>query len=105
MLNRYSSLDELKRVTAWILRLFHNVQHRIEQEKLQMASAGPFLREQLTATEIQDAQVSLCKSVQLENYKDEISKLQKGQKLSNSNVLRTLDPFLDENGVLRVGGR
>ena len=56
--------------------------------KRQMASARPFLREQLTATEIRDAQVSLCKFIQHYNYEDEIGKLQEGKKLSKSNVLR-----------------
>ena len=105
MLSRYSSLEKLQRVTAWLLRFVRNVKHRVERRKQQTPSAGPLLRERITLAEIQEAQVSLCKSVQRDHFKDEINKLQKGSKLFKTNVLRKLDPFLDENGVLRVGGR
>ena len=105
LLNRYSSLKRLKRVSAWILRFVRNVKHRIEQRKEQAESAGPFLLNRLTVAEIQDAEVSLCKSVQRDHFKDEIKRLRQGKPLLKSNPLRKLDPFLDETGLLRVGGR
>ena len=105
LLNRFSSLEKLQRVTAWILRFLHILKHRVEQRKQQTASAGPFLLERLTVKEIQDAQVRLFKSVQQKQFHDETKKLQQGKPLSKSNPLRKLDPFLDETGLLRVGGR
>ena len=48
LLSRYSSIERLQRVTAWILRFTRNVKHRIEQRKQQKSSAGPFLRERIT---------------------------------------------------------
>ena len=59
----------------------------------------------LTVKEFQDAQVRLCKSVQEKQFHDEIERLQQGKPLLKSNPLRKLDPFLDETGLLRVGGR
>ena len=47
----------------------------------------------------------LCKSVQRYHFKDEINKLQQGKPFLKTNPLRKLDPFLDETGLLRVGGR
>ena len=70
-----------------------------------MASAGPHLPGRLTVAEFQDAQVRLCKLVQQKQFHDEIEKLQQGKPFSKSNPLRKLDPFLDETGLLRVGGR
>ena len=105
LLSRYSSLERVQRVTAWILRFIRNAKHRIEQKELQMASAGPHLLRRLTVAEFQDAQVRLCKLVQQKQFHDVIEKLQQGKPFSKSNPLRKLDPFLDEIGLLRVGGR
>ena len=105
LLSRFSSLEKLQRVTAWILRFLSNARHRIEQRKQQVASAGPFLLKRLTVGEMQDAQVRLCKSVQRNLFSDAIERLQQGKPLLKSKPLRKLDPFLDETGILRVGGR
>ena len=105
LLSRYSSFERAQRVTAWVLRFICNAKHRIEQRKQQMASAGPLLLGRLTVKEFQDAQVRLCKSVQQKQFHDEIEKLCQGKPFSKSNPLRKLDPFLDETGLLRVGGR
>ena len=105
LLSRYSSLERVQRVTAWILRFIRNVKHRIEQKEQQMASAGPHLLGRLTVAEFQEAQVRLCKLVQQKQFHEEIEKLQQGKPFSRSNPLRKLDPFLDETGLLRVGGR
>ena len=102
---RFSSLEKLQRITAWLVRFVHNTKHRVEQRKQQVASTGPFLLARLTVGEIQDAQVRICKSVQQQQFSDEIERIRQGKPLLKSNPLRKLDPFLDETGLLRVGGR
>ena len=48
---------------------------------------------------------SLVKAIQSEYFYKEIHQLSKDEKICKSSPLYCLDPFLDKNGILRVGGR
>lgn len=58
-----------------------------------------------TVEEIAQATNVILRSVQLKSYFDEIERTSKKQRLKRGSPLYTLDPFLDEEGLLRVGGR
>ncbi|XP_011866742.1 PREDICTED: uncharacterized protein LOC105561401 [Vollenhovia emeryi] len=47
----------------------------------------------------------IVKVVQLLAWKDEVKKLSNGQEIPRSSKLITLRPYLDEEGMMRVGGR
>nr|XP_006818377.1 PREDICTED: uncharacterized protein LOC102800969 [Saccoglossus kowalevskii] len=52
------------------------------------------------------AETNLIRVIQQETFKDSIQNLQKRYTSSRrDDPLKNLDPFLDENGLLRVGGR
>ena len=51
------------------------------------------------------AETHILKTVQHEVFEEEIRCLKKGEPLAKSSPLIKLSPFLDENTVLRVGGR
>ncbi|GBN52766.1 hypothetical protein AVEN_10892-1, partial [Araneus ventricosus] len=59
----------------------------------------------LTATELDNAEQLLIKQVQSTTFAKEITALQDGKSVPVSSKLKSLDPFLDSNSVLRVGGR
>ncbi|GFX27442.1 integrase catalytic domain-containing protein [Trichonephila clavipes] len=59
----------------------------------------------LTAVEIKRSTEFLAKLAQLSEFKAEIDALKKGKGVSKTSKLKALDPFLDENSLLRVGGR
>ncbi|GFS79959.1 integrase catalytic domain-containing protein [Trichonephila clavipes] len=59
----------------------------------------------LTADEIKRSTEFLAKIAQLSEFKAEIDALKKGKGVSKTSKLKALDPFLDENYLLRVGGR
>ncbi|GBM42297.1 hypothetical protein AVEN_235010-1 [Araneus ventricosus] len=59
----------------------------------------------LTATELGNAEQLLMKQVQSTTFAKEITALQDGKSVPVSSKLKSLDPFLDSNSVLRVGGR
>ncbi|GFX48096.1 integrase catalytic domain-containing protein [Trichonephila clavipes] len=59
----------------------------------------------LTVDEIKRSTEFLAKIAQLSEFKAEIDALKKGKGVSKTSKLRALDPFLDENSLLRVGGR
>ena len=53
----------------------------------------------------QDSTHFLLKNAQRESYPEKIQCLQNNRPLSNSSYIRALRPFLDDNGLIRVGGR
>ncbi|XP_051251663.1 uncharacterized protein LOC127361224 [Dicentrarchus labrax] len=56
-------------------------------------------------TERSQAKTSIPKAVQEDVYQEELKCLTQGIKVHHQGPLVKLDPFLDENGLLRVGGR
>ncbi|KRY05533.1 hypothetical protein T03_1748, partial [Trichinella britovi] len=61
-------------------------------------------RELILIEELNEAELYWMKAVQNETFRDEKSLLMKG-KLSENSRLIHLTPFIDEFGVIRVGGR
>lgn len=59
----------------------------------------------LNALEIQRASVALLKLVRAAYFADEIRALRQEAGVSSKSTLKRLNPFLDSEGVLRVGGR
>lgn len=56
-------------------------------------------------TEREDAEHCIIKDLQENVYQEELKLLSNGIPLPSNNPLYSLDAFLDESGVLRVGGR
>ena len=105
LLNRFSTLSKLQRVAAWIFRFIGNVRILVRRRKEEEHTAGAFLQSYLTRTEIQNAQVSLIKLEQARAFNDDMERLQQGKTVAAMSCLKKLDPFVDENGLIRVGGR
>ena len=55
--------------------------------------------------EIQTAELEIIRSVQSRYFGKEIALLSKQKKLEVNNRIFKLDPYVDAQGVLRVGGR
>ncbi len=47
----------------------------------------------------------IIKQIQMEQFAEEIDRIKSSRPIPKSSPLITLDPFLDDNGMLRVGGR
>ncbi|CDW57723.1 Peptidase A17 and DUF1759 and DUF1758 domain cont aining protein [Trichuris trichiura] len=88
---RYSSFERLLRITAWLFRFVKNC--RLPKE---MRNYGLISVEELLQAERQ---------VQKEYFEDEINCIVKHKALRSSSKLLMFDPYLDEDGLLRVGGR
>ncbi|XP_033317511.1 uncharacterized protein LOC117215221 [Bombus bifarius] len=89
LLHRYSSWPRLIRIVAWSLRWRHR-QHRSAH---------------LTTDELTAAHNRLIKIIQSNHFAPEIRTLQKNRSEDVGGKLQPLNPFLDEDGILRVGGR
>ncbi|XP_039309629.1 uncharacterized protein LOC113004665 [Solenopsis invicta] len=88
LINKYSSYYKLRKIVAYCRRFRTRKEH-----------SGP-----LHAKELDEAEIRVLKLLQGSRFTDEIAKL-KNNKLSRTNKIANLNPFLDENGVIRVGGR
>ena len=93
----------------------------MEERKQPLSGEGPSggrrntdtTRHSLTVQELQHAATIVIKATQATAFKDEIKVLSKtkearefqGRRPRNVTSLQKLNPFLDEDGVLRVGGR
>ena len=113
--NHYSALDRLKRSIVSIQRMIEQIRPNKQYNKRPVA--GP-----PTVEEMHLAEEVIFKSGQLRYFEKEILLLQKlnegdhmfqnrnsarvrNEKLKQISSLFRLDPFLDQKGILRVGGR
>ena len=91
-INRHSKWTKALRVMAYVLRFIH-------------ALKGMKRDGELTFQEMSDAKLCIFKSVQSEQYVEELRALKNKSSLSKGSAIRKLSPFIDENGLLRVKGR
>ncbi|XP_024892982.1 uncharacterized protein LOC112468134 [Temnothorax curvispinosus] len=65
-------------------------------------------KQQVSAIKIKDlerADQTILRKVQQEAFSEELTDLRRKRRLSRKSKLQSLDPFIDEEGLIRVGGR
>ncbi|KAK3889709.1 hypothetical protein Pcinc_006275 [Petrolisthes cinctipes] len=92
--SRYSGFCKAVNVVAWVLRFICNCKSKGDKD------TG-----QLTYEELSKAKVKLFQSVQLEAYSQEFEALSKGKAIPQNSPICKLDPFIGDDGLLRVKGR
>jgi len=91
---KFSQFYKLIRVTAYCLRFINNCQgHKSKLQNL------------LEVSELERATQCLIRNVQATAFAQELKCLQLNKALSKDSKLLSLDPFLDQTGLIRVGGR
>lgn len=91
LLTRFSSWTTLLHVSAYLLRFIHNSRNKDKQFG------------NLKFKEIKEGHNLLCRLIQSEQFSEEISCLKLNKPCSTR--IRRLAPFLDNDGIIRVGGR
>ncbi|GFV47533.1 integrase catalytic domain-containing protein [Trichonephila clavipes] len=94
IISNCSSFTKLQRVNAWCKRFIENSRHPM------CRTMGP-----LKSKELSESLKCIIKNIQRTSFYNEIQCLEKGIPLPNSCNLLNLNPFLDDSGLLRVGGR
>ncbi|XP_066261289.1 uncharacterized protein [Euwallacea similis] len=94
VVERFSNLLKLKRILALLHRFAHNCRKGSGKRRY-----GP-----LSKGEIEHAFKMLIKQVQEDSFYEEFESI-KGNKIKSSSKIISLKPFIDEFGLLRVGGR
>ncbi|XP_037964924.2 uncharacterized protein LOC105390593 isoform X1 [Plutella xylostella] len=94
IITKYSSISKAQRVLAYVQRFISNLKKtRSEQIKCNY----------LTYSELNQALLLIIKHEQMKYFSSDIKRLQEGKQTESS--LKGLNPFLDADGLLRVGGR
>ena len=94
LFSKYSSLSKLQRIIAWMLRFKTN---SIKGNKRIIGA--------LTFNELEKALIHLVKLAQLESFPSELKALNRKQNIPYNSKIKSLIPFLDPEGLIRVGGR
>ena len=96
--DRYNSYHMLINVTAWVLRFVANLKHsRLNQPK----RLSPYL----TPIETSHTEHFVFKQSQKQSFPNELYHLMHDEPIKTSSPLRALSPFIDKQGLIRVGGR
>ena len=86
---------KLIRVTAYVLKAVNLFKAKCKSQVTE-----------LSAEEMQQAELKCCMWVQQDAYKEDYEQLKAGEALSKSSRLLKLDPYYDKTDqVIRVGGR
>lgn len=83
----------LKRRVAWLRRF------------VSMLRGSSCTTGALTLSELNEAELSIVRFLQQQSFGESLEKLRENKKLFRNDQLQKLDPFIDEIGILRVGGR
>ena len=93
LLSYHSELNHLLRSIAWLTRFKRYMLDKSPQEK------------SLSADEIKIAELLVIKYVQESSYTDEIKRLKGTQPVKEKSSIARLNPVLNDDGLLVVGGR
>ncbi|XP_018368835.1 PREDICTED: uncharacterized protein LOC108764926 [Trachymyrmex cornetzi] len=95
LINKFSSITKMERVLAHCIRFTRNLRKFTGERKTLS----------LSASEVNEAHLLLIRHVQASELANEIANLRKNHELNASSKILQLQPFLDKQGILRVGGR
>ena len=128
-LERFSSWRKAKMAVALCLKYKRKLRARVMAKKKapddgaseEMSTSGTFASLGVNVTDLEEAEVEIIKLVQRDQFPSEIRSLQdiqrkakygsrevdkeKKAQLKKTSSLCTLDPVLDSEGIMRVGGR
>lgn len=97
----YSCWHRLKKSVPWLVRCKDWLRAKTNgKERPPSVIADP-----LDPLELQAVETAIVKSVQQRHFKGEVRDLKSRKPVGKKGTIYVLEPFLDEEGLLRVGGR
>ncbi|XP_073714235.1 uncharacterized protein [Misgurnus anguillicaudatus] len=99
---RFSSWTSALRAVA---RLSHIAQSFLKSLKQDSCRGWHMCKEPLNVAQREDAKIKIILAVQTEIYAEERENIKQGKPVQKQSSLVKLCPFIDSQGVLRVGGR
>lgn len=98
-LERFSSLDRSCRVLSYVFRFYRRT-HPVHKKKY-----IPLATNQISSSEIKFIRTRLAILAQKVHFSDEYKSLTDREPLHSKSSLMPLNPFIDEDGVMRLNGR
>jgi len=95
LFERFSSLNKLIRISALCLRFSHNSKNKVENKIIG----------RITTQELVKSTLRLVKIIQETTFKEDLQALKSKGCVSRRSSLLSLSPFIDEQNIIRVGGR
>ncbi|XP_011858303.1 PREDICTED: uncharacterized protein LOC105555871, partial [Vollenhovia emeryi] len=112
LLERYSSWSKLKNIMVYCLRFIRNVKQLLVTRKSRdsnnrQPTLNPTIKEipLPSVEELDQATTTILRLNQARDFPQEIRDLTSRRKLQGNSKLLSLNPFIDDNGLIRVGGR
>ncbi|CAG2211230.1 unnamed protein product [Mytilus edulis] len=122
LISRCSDFDKLKRIVAWLLKAVNNFKQTYRrkndlanenEDKLPTQAKSKRLNESkelvktlnLKVQDIHNAEMTIIRFVQNQHFDDEVQRLKAKLNVKRTSRLFKLDSYIDEKGILRVGGR
>lgn len=96
-----SSFSKIIRIICFVRRFLSRFIHQFTNPPQSNPQYATFI----SSNEIKDAHMLCVRWTQHTYYADEMLKIIKTSSVHQSGKLASLSPFIDENGILRVGGR
>lgn len=92
--NRFSQFNRMRRAGAYLLRFIHNIRTKNNRRY------GP-----LSVSELKYSDLMLIRFSQIESFGREYNLILNNKSIKSKNNLSKLTLFIDDNKILRVGGR
>ncbi|UYV63476.1 hypothetical protein LAZ67_2004175 [Cordylochernes scorpioides] len=92
---KYTNINELVRITAWIYRFVFNVQCSFNERK----------KGHLSSSQLTSSIHNIIRFIQSSEFQSEFTCCKQKKSLPTKSRLLSLNPFIDKSGLLRVGGR
>ncbi|XP_047519227.1 uncharacterized protein LOC125059071 [Pieris napi] len=93
--DRFSKFQRMIRVVGYILRFIHNCKTKKDSR----------LSGDLSNDEIDRSTQTLIKTCQQDSFPNEVQSLKNNKKIHHKSRILSLNPYLDEHDLIRVGGR
>ena len=92
---KFNSFKKIQHTFAYIQRFITNTRNKKNQRR-----TSPF-----TPTELEDALLLIVRIIQQSSFSSELTKLKNDKHVHLHSHLKSLSPFIDNNNIIRVGGR
>lgn len=97
IITRFSDYNKMLRVLTICLRWRNKTRSKLHNENL--------ISTPITTNELLETETRIIRLVQVEAFSAEIYPLKNKKQIPTKSTLQNLDPYLDDMGILRVGGR
>lgn len=103
VLTYHSSWSKLLRIIAYALKYIARLKEKVKAKKKNRKPAE--ITKFIIAEDIKEASLRIVKNMQEWHFSKEIRSLKRGDNVDKTSPLKNLNPFLDNEKILRIGGR